>query len=82
MNHETMETAISYSGKVMYTGAGSAVFFGMSLNEIGVIFGMALGLAGFFVNVTFKWLEHRRLKVEHERRMEKMITKPGELHEL
>jgi hypothetical protein len=34
------------------------------------------------VNVTFKWLEHRRLKVEHERRMEKMITKPGELHEL
>lgn len=82
MKNETIETAIAYSGKAMYAGAGSTVIGGLTLSEFGVLFGALLGIAGFVVNTYFKWLENKRQRLEHERRMAKLESKPGDLHEL
>lgn len=60
--NEQIESVAAVGSKMMYTGAGASVFFGLSLNEIGVIVGMAVGIVGMFINWFYKREAHK-LKV-------------------
>ena len=40
-----------------YGGASAAVYFGLTLNELGVIVGMIIGIAGFIAGQYWKWRE-------------------------
>ena len=43
-----------------YTGAGTAVFFGLSANEFAAIAGVLIALVGLLVNI---WFKHQHLKI-------------------
>lgn len=49
----------SYEEKIAststYTGGALAALSGLTLNEWGVIIGIALGVGGFAANLWFKW---------------------------
>lgn len=47
-----------------YTGAGSAVFFGLTANEFAAIGGLAIALIGLLVNI---WFKHQHLQLAKKR---------------
>lgn len=53
----TMEKAATAA---TYTGAGSAVFFGLSANEFAAVGGLIIALVGLLVNV---WFKHQHLQI-------------------
>jgi ABC-type proline/glycine betaine transport system permease subunit len=55
------------ANKVTYSGAGGAIFFGMTANEFAAIGGLCLALIGLIVQITFKIMGHLELKKHHER---------------
>jgi MFS superfamily sulfate permease-like transporter len=48
------EQASDIATKVQYTGAGGAAFFGLTLNEVGVLVGIVIAILGFLVNWYYK----------------------------
>jgi hypothetical protein len=51
------------SATAAVVGGGSAVYFGLTAGEwqiVGVVGGLAIGLLGLVVQVTFQWLRYRR----------------------
>lgn len=48
------ETVANYATQVQYYASGSAVFFGLTLNEIGLLVGIVVAVLGFFVNVYYR----------------------------
>ena len=52
-----------------YTGGGGAVFAGLTLNEIGVIVGIVVGVIGLAAQMYFGITRHRREKELHRRKM-------------
>jgi MFS superfamily sulfate permease-like transporter len=48
------EQASDIATKVQYTGAGGAAFFGLTLNELGVLVGIVIAILGFLVNWYYK----------------------------
>lgn len=57
------------ANKVTYSGAGGAIFFGMTANEFAAIGGLCIALIGLVVQITFKIMGHLELK-KHHRRLE------------
>ena len=55
------------ANKVTYSGAGGAIFFGMTANEFAAIGGLCIAIVGLIVQVTFKYKGYRELKKHHER---------------
>jgi ABC-type proline/glycine betaine transport system permease subunit len=55
------------ANKVTYSGAGGAIFFGMTANEFAAIGGLCIALIGLIVQVTFKIMGHLELKKHHAR---------------
>jgi ABC-type proline/glycine betaine transport system permease subunit len=55
------------ANKVTYSGAGGAVFFGMTANEFAAIGGLFIALIGLLVQVTFKVMGHVEMKKHHKR---------------
>jgi len=55
------------ANKVTYSGAGGAIFFGMTANEFAAIGGLCIAIIGLIVQVTFKLKGYRELKKHHER---------------
>jgi ABC-type proline/glycine betaine transport system permease subunit len=55
------------ANKVTYSGAGGAIFFGMTANEFAAIGGLCLAIIGLIVQVTFKIMGHLELKRHHSR---------------
>ena len=59
MNEHTAEAASVVATKASavatYGGAGSAVFFGLTTNEVGTICGVIIGLVGLVANIYFKY---------------------------
>lgn len=53
------------ANKVTYSGAGGAVFFGMTANEFAAIGGLCIALIGLIVQVTFKLMGFLELKRHH-----------------
>ncbi len=68
--HTTTETVSALTTKVAttatYTGSASAVIFGLSANEFAAVSGVVIALAGFLVNVWFKY-QHLQLAREQHR---------------
>jgi hypothetical protein len=65
MKQETLEATAAAAAKVTYTGAGSAVFFGLTANEFAALGGLFLALCGLIVNIIFKYIAHRVLVKHH-----------------
>lgn len=55
------------ANKVTYSGAGGAIFFGMTANEFAAIGGLCLALIGLIVQIVFKYMGYREMKQHHER---------------
>ena len=62
-------TLASVGSKATYTGAGASVVSWVLSSEFGILFGLALGLAGFGINWYYRHKQDRRDQAEHERRM-------------
>lgn len=55
------------ANKVTYSGAGGAIFFGLTANEFAAIGGLCIALIGLIVQITFKIMGYRELKKHHAR---------------
>lgn len=64
------ETVTSYATSAQYIGGGGALVFGLSLNEFGVVVGIAVGVLGFFVNVYYRHRAQIMLEKKHELELE------------
>jgi hypothetical protein len=70
MSNPAAENAGIVAGKIAtYAGGGSAVIFGLTLNEVGVLVGMFVGLAGLGLSQYWSWKKDRREMRESEKRM-------------
>jgi MFS superfamily sulfate permease-like transporter len=69
------EQAADIASKVQYTGAGGAAFFGLTLNELGVLVGIVIAILGFLVNWYYK---HQAflMRAEHANRRNRRKTDP------
>ena len=65
----------------MYGGAGAAAGGVVISNELLGVIGLLIALGGFAVNFYFRRKQDQRETLEHERRMRRIITKPGEFAE-
>lgn len=75
-----IDVALSAVGsKATYAGAGTSFAGWLFSSEFGVLAGIVLGVLGLVVNVYFRRRQDAREQREHEARMRKLITKPGEL---
>jgi ABC-type proline/glycine betaine transport system permease subunit len=59
------DAVAAVANKVTYSGAGGAVFFGMTANEFAAIGGLCIALIGLIVQVTFKIMGFLELKRHH-----------------
>jgi len=57
-----------------YAGAGTSVLAGLSLNELGVIIGMLIGITGLLMQTVFALRADQREEQAHKRRMENMSS--------
>lgn len=55
------------ANKVTYSGAGGAIFFGLTANEFAALGGLCLAVIGLIVQITFKVMGYVELKRHHER---------------
>lgn len=55
---ESSAIKATYAGG--HTAAGATMYFGFTLNELGVIVGIATSVAMFAVNVYFQWKRDQR----------------------
>ena len=83
-------TMVSIGTKATYTGATTTTVGWILSSEFGVLAGVLIGVLGLLTNW---WFQHRRDKreqsdfarrerleeLEHQRRMDKLRTKPGDL---
>lgn len=59
------ETISNYATQAQYLGGGTALVFGLSLNEWGVLVGIVIGVLGFIVNVYYKHRAQKMLEQKH-----------------
>lgn len=52
-----------------FFGSGTAIFGGLSANELAAVGGLFVGLAGLAVSWYFNWKRDQREQREHEARM-------------
>lgn len=71
--------AATFGSKATYTGGGAAVIGGVTSNELLTIVGVVVAVLGFITNLYFQHKRDMREEREHQRRMEHMRTKPGDL---
>jgi len=68
--HAIEATLAAAGSKATYTGAGVSIGGWFLSSEFAVLFGILIGLAGFFMNLYYKWRSDKREQREHEARME------------
>lgn len=56
----TENTAIVTSKAAAYTGASGAIISGLTLNELGVVVGIFVGIAGLLMGQYWSWRKDRR----------------------
>lgn len=69
-NQKFAETASDFATKIQYSGSGAAVFFGLTLNELGALIGIIVAIGGFAVNVYYKHKTHVLLEQKHKLELE------------
>lgn len=67
----TENTAIATSKAAVYTGASGAVISGLTLNELGVVVGIFVGIAGLLMGQYWSWRKDRRERYEMRMRLKK-----------
>lgn len=69
-HHATLDATLAAAGsKATYGGASTSVVSWLLSSEFGMLAGLAIGLAGLFVNWHYRHKEDRRQQAEHEKRM-------------
>lgn len=70
MSNHAIETAVITTGKASaYGGAAVATVSGLTLNELGVIVGIFVGVTGLILGQVWSWRRDRREAREQEARM-------------
>lgn len=72
--------AASIASKATYTGASTTVVGWILSSEFGVLAGIVLGTVGLLTNWWFQHRRDKREEAEHQRRMARMSSKPGDLN--
>jgi hypothetical protein len=54
MPQEKLEAVAEIGSKVTYTGAGTAIVFGLTVNEIVALIGFLMGVLGYVTNAYYK----------------------------
>lgn len=57
------------SPKATYAGSTTAVVSSFTLNDLGIVIGVVIALAGYFTNLYFKVKDDRRKDKEHHFRL-------------
>jgi len=68
-NHAAENAGIVASKVSAYGGAAGAVFFGLTLNELGVIVGIFVAVVGLVLGQIWSWRKDRRESREQAARM-------------
>jgi hypothetical protein len=59
------DTISDYATQAQYYGSGTAVFFGLTLNEIGLLVGIVVAVLGFFVNLYYRHRSQILIEKKH-----------------
>ena len=70
---------ISVASKTTYAGATTATLGWITSSEFGVLVGLVVAVLGLLTNLWFQHRRDRREQIEHEKRMKKLETRPGDL---
>jgi uncharacterized membrane protein YGL010W len=54
MTEEKLQAVAEVASKVTYTGAGTAILFGLTVNEVVALIGLIMGVLGFVTNAYYK----------------------------
>lgn len=75
MNETTRTAAVAawISPKATYAGSTTAVVSSFTLNDMGVIIGVGIALAGYFTNLYFKVKDDKRKDKEHHLRLSDLM---------
>jgi hypothetical protein len=69
MQHQADAVAVKIAATVTQTGAAGAIYFGLTLNEIGVIVGIAVGVIGLIGQLGLTWYyKHQHLQLARKKR--------------
>lgn len=79
---ELAATVSAAASKTTYLGAGGGFIAWLLSIDILPWLGFAVALAGFIVNLIFKFLENKRAAELHRINMRKMMCKNGECNEV
>jgi len=68
MRETTMQEKVAeIATGTSYTAAGGTIVFGLTINEIGVLIGIVLGIATYITNLVFR-LKHLSLERDYKER--------------
>lgn len=70
LNTEHINHVAEVSERVMYSGAASAIVFGLTASEIGILVGSVVGVAGFLVSWYYKHKAYVLKKGLHDKLMD------------
>lgn len=70
---------IATASKATKVGAGTTVLGWVLSSEFGVLVGVVLGVLGLLTNLWFQHRRDKREQLEHEKRMAKLDSRPGDL---
>lgn len=68
-SHNIEDAGIIASKVTAYGGAAGTVFFGLTLNELGVVIGSVVAILGLALGQYWSWRRDRRERIEMEHRM-------------
>jgi hypothetical protein len=72
-------TLAAVASKATYTGAGASFIGWLLSSQFVGLAGVVVGVVGLLLNFYFRRRQDAREQREHEARMRKLVTKPGEL---
>lgn len=74
-------TVAAVGSKATFAGAATSLWGWITSSQFGVVAGVFIGIAGLALNWYFKRRTDQREQREHEARMRKLVTQPGDVDE-
>lgn len=72
-------TLAALGSKATFAGAGASFLGWFFSSQFSVLAGVVIGALGLLLNFYFRRRQDAREQQEHEARMRKLVTRPGEL---